>query len=920
MRFLCVVAISALLSIITSAVGHSAILTHGPIVGATTPNSAKIFLRTNESAVVDIIYSANPDLSAFNISVPFKTTADTDFAKIFQLIDLTPSTVYYYIPRLNGIPALPLPYPSFTTFPSTYPSEFSFLVFTDFSDHIRPQWGNGPAIRSAGREKAEFALIGGDFSHSERQTLEGKRDIYKKMYDCNNTAQDLCKNIYRKMPIFHIWDDHDIGANNADKNYANKDIALQVYKEYMPAPPLANPNAGIWYSFRYGQAEFFMLDVRSQRDPNSDPDGPSKSMLDGNNLGVQGQLLWFKNALKSSTARWKFIMSGSVFNPTTKGPPQAQDSWGAFRTEHDDLVAFIKNNGINGVIVLSGDLHTGGAFDDGTNSGLIEFNVPHANLSPCFADTFVKVFGNWTYILSGYGNPGYGQIEVKTNPARVILNLKSYDGSLRKAWIIDENSMTSIDGPFEPIEDLGYFVWNDAARQTWGICWRGDHLEHHFEGEIITDATVENIKTIGLENSDTISGTSPPTSSIAFDAFALMDQDGISFKFAGESLTFNLKQDGGFHPEFITTGIDTLITGSWTRFRQNALHNGQSLYRGPQSSLLKWQYQTSERIFASTAQASDGTIYVAGLDGILRAFNGDGAIMWEFKTEGQLFSSPAIGIDGTVYIGSTDTLLYAISPNGALKWAFKTNGYIRSSPNISYNGSSIIFGSNDGYVYSVNVDGELEWRFYTGEIVSSSPAIGADGHIYVGSGNKLLALNPNGTIYWSFKTNGWIGASPVINQTSGNIYIGSWDGGFYSLTADGKLEWKVQTGGRIHSSAAISFDQTLYVGSVDEYLYAISQDGEIKWKFHAEGCQDCICHIEPPQHPNCNEIESSPAIDLDGTIYVGSHDNFLYAINPDGMLKWKFKANDWINSSPMIGIDGTIYFGSRDKNFYAIGH
>jgi len=33
---------------------------------------------------------------------------------------------------------------------------------------------------------------------------------------------------------------------------------------------------------------------------------------------------------------------------------------------------------------------------------------------------------------------------------------------------------------------------------------------------------------------------------------------------------------------------------------------------------------------------------------------------------------------------------------------------------------------------------------------------------------------------------------------------------------------------------------------------------------------------------------SSPALDGQGVLYVGSDDRYLYAINPDGTLKWKF--------------------------------
>ena len=51
---------------------------------------------------------------------------------------------------------------------------------------------------------------------------------------------------------------------------------------------------------------------------------------------------------------------------------------------------------------------------------------------------------------------------------------------------------------------------------------------------------------------------------------------------------------------------------------------------------------------------------------------------------------------------------------------------------------------------------------------------------------------------------------------------------------------------------------------------------------------------------------------------MGSYDDYLYAINPDGSLKWNYKTDHWIYSSSAIGSDGTIYVGSVDSYLYAI--
>jgi hypothetical protein len=66
-------------------------------------------------------------------------------------------------------------------------------------------------------------------------------------------------------------------------------------------------------------------------------------------------------------------------------------------------------------------------------------------------------------------------------------------------------------------------------------------------------------------------------------------------------------------------------------------------------------------------------------------------------------------------------------------------------------------------------------------------------------------------------------------------------------------------------------------------------------------------------------VYSSPAIGPDGTVYVGSHDNKLYAINPkSGVKLWEFETGGYVSSSPAIGSDGTVYVGSYDKKLYAL--
>ena len=124
-----------------------------------------------------------------------------------------------------------------------------------------------------------------------------------------------------------------------------------------------------------------------------------------------------------------------------------------------------------------------------------------------------------------------------------------------------------------------------------------------------------------------------------------------------------------------------------------------------------------------------------------------------------------------------------------------------------------------------------------------------------------------------------------------------------NLTAQtpGTKKWEFTTGGAVTSSPAIGIDKTIYVGSEDSKLYAINPDGTKKWEF-----------------PTGGAIVSSPAIGMEGTIFVGSFDCKLYAINSNGTKKWEFLTGDIISLSPAIGADGTIYICAYDRKLYAI--
>jgi outer membrane protein assembly factor BamB len=56
----------------------------------------------------------------------------------------------------------------------------------------------------------------------------------------------------------------------------------------------------------------------------------------------------------------------------------------------------------------------------------------------------------------------------------------------------------------------------------------------------------------------------------------------------------------------------------------------------------------------------------------------------------------------------------------------------------------------------------------------------------------------------------------------------------------------------------------------------------------------------------------------DGTVYVGSWDHKVYALNAaNGHLAWTYTTGDEVQASPAVA-HGTVYVGSWDDSIYAL--
>src|ERR1041385_7565164 len=110
-----------------------------------------------------------------------------------------------------------------------------------------------------------------------------------------------------------------------------------------------------------------------------------------------------------------------------------------------------------------------------------------------------------------------------------------------------------------------------------------------------------------------------------------------------------------------------------------------------------------------------------------------------------------------------------------------------------------------------------------------------------------------------------------------------------ALGQSGKVKWRFRMAAMYAKARpAVAADGTVYALDVRGNLYALTPEGTLKWKFAGAG----------------GGVDVAP----DGTIYAGD-ENSIKAINTDGSLRWAFTENPRALSliGPNVGPDGNIY-------------
>ncbi len=331
-------------------------LQSGPMVGYSEMREVALWLQTTQPAKVKISYwdKENPGQKYFTEEK--YTLKNEGFTSTLIADEVEPGKHYNYEVYIDGKPVIIKQPCEFQTLELWQwrkdPPDFSFVVgscaYVNESQYDRPgkpYGGNYEIFNSIFEKHPDFMIWLGDNYYLREPDWNSWTGIIKRITHTRSLPelQPLLSSVHH----YAIWDDHDFGPNNSDRGFIHKDLTLKAFKLFWPALSYGvNDKPGITSKFEWGDAEFFMMDDRYYRTPDESKTGKREL------LGAE-QLQWLIDALVSSNAAFKFIAIGGQVLSTEEG----NETYITYKEERKILLDAINNEGITGVIFLTGDRH-----------------------------------------------------------------------------------------------------------------------------------------------------------------------------------------------------------------------------------------------------------------------------------------------------------------------------------------------------------------------------------------------------------------------------------------------------------------------------------------------------------------------------------------------------------------------------------
>lgn len=194
------------------------------------------------------------------------------------------------------------------------------------------------AVKKQNPDAVIWANNGATFRTADYGSLSGMKARYR--FERSNPA---LKELLASAPNYAVIGEDTYGAPDSDKNLWNKKDAVSAFKSFWNNPSFGVGSQGNLASFfRYGDAEVFLLDDSTMRN-NLDHKNSRPEMLG------EEQLNWLLASLKKSKAKFKIV----VCNSPITNPVEDKDNFAFYKKERKDLLEFINENKIGGVVFVS---------------------------------------------------------------------------------------------------------------------------------------------------------------------------------------------------------------------------------------------------------------------------------------------------------------------------------------------------------------------------------------------------------------------------------------------------------------------------------------------------------------------------------------------------------------------------------------
>ncbi|KON81693.1 alkaline phosphatase family protein [Azoarcus sp. PA01] len=352
-----------LLLALYAAGASAANLAGGPMAGPATAGRVGVWLMTDAPAQVQLEYWPHGRPDATRRSPPVAATAERGHTARVDLDGLLAATRYVYRVLLDGTPVELGEVPAFTTAPADPGAPRELVIATGSCNYVpdpphevtQNSFGAGFEIfNTLAARRPDVMLWLGDSIYYRDDDFAPADEAATRMHRRWATTRGFAplQRLLRTGQHVAIWDDHDYGPNNSNRDFALKATALELFGHYWANPGYGLPGVpGIFARVPLGDVELFLLDDRYHRDDDAAAD-PARTMLGA------AQLEWLKRALRDSRATFKLIVNGSRMLTDRPSPQQrGGEGWHNFPRERQTFLDWLATERIDGVFFVSGDIH-----------------------------------------------------------------------------------------------------------------------------------------------------------------------------------------------------------------------------------------------------------------------------------------------------------------------------------------------------------------------------------------------------------------------------------------------------------------------------------------------------------------------------------------------------------------------------------